>query len=116
MTCGTCPADGRDALGGRAPRWWWPASDDVDLPAALAALAERGIGVVLCEGGPMLNGHLLADDLVDEWCLTIAPLLAAGDSDRAAKGAALPAGALDFGLDRLLEADGFLFARYLRTR
>jgi riboflavin biosynthesis pyrimidine reductase len=47
----------------------------VDLRAAVVALAERGARVVLCEGGPTLLGELVALDLLDELCLTIAPVM-----------------------------------------
>lgn len=44
--------------------------------AALPILAERGAGLVLCEGGPHLFGQLLAAGVVDELFLTLAPQLA----------------------------------------
>jgi riboflavin biosynthesis pyrimidine reductase len=50
--------------------------------AALADLHGRGVRALLCEGGPTLNRALLADRLVDELFLTVAPLLVAGDEDR----------------------------------
>lgn len=50
----------------------------VDLDAALTALRERGLGRILTEGGPTLLGDLIAADLLDELCLTIAPLLVGG--------------------------------------
>lgn len=87
--------------------------DDLDLVAALQALHQRGAQVTLCEGGPTLNGHLIQAGLVDELCLTLAPLLAGGPSARLAHDAAsVTPEAL--GLDRALEDDGFLFLRYLR--
>ena len=49
--------------------------DDVDLPAAVAALRGRGLRRLLCEGGPTLLTGLLAAGLVDELCLTTAPVL-----------------------------------------
>lgn len=48
----------------------------VDPVAALAALRERGHGVVLSEGGPTLLASLLASRLVDELFLTLSPLVA----------------------------------------
>ncbi len=48
----------------------------VDLGAALAALAERGMHHVLCEGGPQLNTSLAAAGLMDDLCLTLSPKLA----------------------------------------
>lgn len=52
------------------------AGDAVDLPAAVAALRDRGHAVVLSEGGPTLFAGLLASRLVDELFLTVSPLLA----------------------------------------
>jgi riboflavin biosynthesis pyrimidine reductase len=48
----------------------------VDLRAAVAALRERGHGVILSEAGPTLFGQLVAAELVDELFLTVSPLLA----------------------------------------
>jgi len=89
----------------------------VDLPAALAGLAADGVGVVVCEGGPSLNAALVEADLVDEWCVTLAPVVVGGDSHRVVHGAAevLPAG-LPLELAQLLEGDGVLLGRWLRRR
>jgi riboflavin biosynthesis pyrimidine reductase len=114
VTCAACPADRRDALAGVA-EVVVAGDDDVDLAGALGALADRSAGVVLCEGGPSLNADLIAADLVDEWCLTLAPVLAAGESARAASGPTPPSPRA-LRLAHLLEADGLLFARYLRER
>ncbi len=48
----------------------------VDLRAAIAALRERGHGVIVSEAGPTLFGQLVAAELVDELFLTVSPLLA----------------------------------------
>jgi riboflavin biosynthesis pyrimidine reductase len=85
---------------------------DVDVARALAALAERGARVVLCEGGPSLNGQLVAADAIDELCVTVAPLAAGGSSPRLAHGPAPPL-ARPLRLDRVLEEDDYLFLRYL---
>jgi len=89
--------------------------DEVDLALGMAALHERGASLVLVEGGPTLNGHLVAADLVDEWCLSIAPVLVSGESGRAAHGPE-PTEPVAMQLHRLLEADGYLFATYRRAR
>jgi 5-amino-6-(5-phosphoribosylamino)uracil reductase len=87
---------------------------DVDLRAALHTLGEMGASVVLCEGGPTFNGALLAADLIDEVCLTIAPRLVGGESARVAHG--VDRSDLDrLALRRVLEDDGALFLRYTRT-
>jgi riboflavin-specific deaminase-like protein len=84
-----------------------------DPLAALATLRETGAGVVLCEGGPALNGELVNAGVIDELCLTIAPLLVAGPSPRCAHGAEPPQPE-GLALSRVLEEDGTLFLRYLR--
>lgn len=88
----------------------------VDLATAVAALGrDHGARVILVEGGATLNGLLVDADLVDEWCLTVAPLLAGGEAGRAAHGP--PPDALRrLDLVRVLEHDGELMLRYVRRR
>ena len=88
----------------------------VDLTAALTLLHREGAREVLCEGGPSLNGQLLALDLVDEFFLTLAPRTAVGASTRVAHGPAGAAAVADWRLAHVLEHDGELFLRYLRQR
>jgi len=60
--------------------------------AVLADLRRRGVRSLLCEGGPTLNRALLADGLVDELFLTLAPLLTGDDREPAiVAGPPLPA-------------------------
>lgn len=59
----------------------------VDLVTALERLAGMGFRRVLTEGGPQLMNDLTRADLVDELCLTIAPLLVGGHSPRIGAGA-----------------------------
>jgi 5-amino-6-(5-phosphoribosylamino)uracil reductase len=87
----------------------------VELAAALGALHELGTLVVLAEGGPSINGQLVAAGLVDEWCQSLAPLLVAGDSARTAHGPS-PDAPLAMALHRLLESDGELFATWRRRQ
>ena len=49
--------------------------ETVDLARAVAALAARGLGRVLCEGGPHLLGDALRAGVLDELCLTRTPEL-----------------------------------------
>jgi len=88
----------------------------VDLRAALAGLCADGAGVVVCEGGPSLNAALVAADLVDEWCLTLAPTIAGGDSRRVVHGAPGLEHLQDLELVSLLEQDGVLLGRWIRRR
>jgi riboflavin biosynthesis pyrimidine reductase len=86
---------------------------DVDLGRTVAALGERGHDSVLAEGGPGVAAQLAASGLLDEVCLTLAPLLVAGPARRILDGAALaPPSALK--MAHVLEADGYLFLRYRR--
>lgn len=84
-------------------------------PAGIrAALHARGLRRVLCEGGPSLFGDLIAADAVDELCLTVSPLLAAGDAGRIARG---PTGELRrMRLVGALIEDDVLLLRYVRDR
>jgi riboflavin biosynthesis pyrimidine reductase len=88
-------------------------ADRVDLGAGLAELRRRGLDQLLCEGGPHLFGALTAADLVDELCLTVAPLLAGAGPGRITAG--------DAGAPRrlplrhvLAAGDGTLMLRYAR--
>lgn len=89
-------------------------TDDVDLTDGLDRLAELGTRVVLCEGGPTLNGALFDRDLVDEICWTIAPTAVGGDSRRLIAGATSES-MVGMRLARVLEQDGYLFIRYVRA-
>jgi riboflavin biosynthesis pyrimidine reductase len=83
---------------------------------AFEELRLRGARVVLCEGGPSLNGQLIRSGIVDEWCQTVAPTLAGGPAKRPAVEEHAPPAPIDLQLDRLLvHQDGTMFARYLRA-
>ena len=79
----------------------------------LGELDRRGAGVVLAEGGPTFNGQLVDADAVDELCLSLAPVLVGGGSSRIVSGSS-DRTPTDLELRRLIEADGVLFARYVR--
>ncbi|MEU7658865.1 pyrimidine reductase family protein [Streptomyces lincolnensis] len=86
----------------------------VEPARAVQALAELGHTRLLTEGGPRLLGQLVAAGVLDELCLTVAPMLTAGDAQRIAGGPSV-AVPQRFGLVSLLEEEGFLFSRYART-
>jgi riboflavin biosynthesis pyrimidine reductase len=85
--------------------------DEVDFPAVLRTLGERGARLVLCEGGPTLNGQLLSAGLVDEVCLTLSPVLVGGRGARIS-GWDDPQPALGLELVSAAENDGVLMLRY----
>jgi len=87
---------------------------EIDWPAVLVEFSNRGWQRVLCEGGPSLHGELVRLDLVDELCLTIAPVLAGGDAPRIAHGHEGVHHAMTLG--HAIEGDGGLLTRWVRTR
>lgn len=112
LTCEAAPAERRDALA--------PVADivmcgaDTVVPAlALEALAARGLTRVLTEGGPLLHAELAAAGLLDEICLTIAPVLAGPGRLGIVQGVpwTMP---VDLTLVQVLTEDGVLFLRYRR--
>ncbi len=89
-----------------------PPAADVDLAELL-----RGLGgqVVVSEGGPSLNGQLLAAGLVDEVFLTISPRVLGGPSPRVAHHQ-LSAAQQPWELRHVLHDEGYLFLRYRSRR
>jgi len=87
----------------------------VDPTAALAALGERGLLRVLCEGGPTLFGELIGADLVEDLCLTTAPWLAPGAAGRISAGPSVEPRAMTLA-HALNDADGTMLLRWLRRR
>ncbi len=84
----------------------------VSAAAMVDALASRGYRKLLCEGGPTLLGAVAADGVLDELCLTIAPMIVGGDSRRVLDGPVLSP-ARRMRLTQLLQDDDdLLFARY----
>ena len=78
----------------------------------MSALRDRGLRRVLCEGGPHLLGDLVPAGLLDELCLSLSPLIAAGIAPRIVAGDDVHA---SMTLRSLLEDSGVLFARYVRA-
>jgi riboflavin biosynthesis pyrimidine reductase len=109
VTCAAADAARRAALAEAGVTVLVCGDDDVHLPSALDALADRGLEQVLCEGGPQLLHAGLTAGVVDELDLSIAPALV-GDEHRLL-GEPLP-GVVRLDLRQLLEEDGMLFARY----
>lgn len=109
VTCAGADADRRDSLSEVADVV--VAGDaEVDLAAALAALHERGLRRLLCEGGPRLLTALLLAGLVDELCLTLTPLLLGRAPSLLTEALAAPR-RLDL-LSLVDGDDGVLLARY----
>jgi riboflavin-specific deaminase-like protein len=114
VTCAAADPGRRAALAAAGVQVLVCGDDDVDLPTALDALADRGLAQLVCEGGPALFAAALAAGVVDELDLTVAPLLVGGGPGLLA-GPALPRPAAAE-LVQVLEEDGYLFTRYALGR
>lgn len=109
LTCAAAPADRRRLLERRA-QVLQAGDDTVDLAGALRLLSDvHGINQIVCEGGPLLNRHLLESGTVDELCITFAPLLTGSAGENVISP---PATAAALDLVGLCEQDGELYARY----
>ena len=87
--------------------------ESVDNATVLKILADRGLYRVLTEGGPLLLGALIEEGLLDELCLTIAPILVGGGSKRIVTGM----GSVHTKMRRthlLTDDDGYLYSRYVK--
>jgi riboflavin biosynthesis pyrimidine reductase len=87
--------------------------EDDDLADGIAKLRARGYGRILSEGGPTILGALTATDLVDELCLTLAPLLAGPGASRITAGLKTPE-PRRLELRQALFGDGQLMLRYTK--
>lgn len=84
-----------------------------DLPLLLGLLrSDFGVKSVLCEGGPTLNGHLLAAGLVDELMLSTTAMIAGGELAPTIVAGRELAAPVPAELVSLHEADGELFSRW----
>jgi riboflavin biosynthesis pyrimidine reductase len=89
--------------------------ESVDAATVLKILADRGLYRVLTEGGPLFLGTLIEDGLLDELCLTIAPIMVGGGSKRIVTGL----GNVHTTMRRahlLTDDDGYLYSRYVRAK
>ncbi|WP_020107452.1 dihydrofolate reductase family protein [Nocardia sp. 348MFTsu5.1] len=87
LTCRNSPAEARARLLDAGATLVDCGTDSVDLAMVGVHLAGSGRSRVLCEGGPSLLGTLLEHDLLDELCVTVAPMLTAGDAKHLTAGA-----------------------------
>jgi riboflavin biosynthesis pyrimidine reductase len=91
-----------------------PDPNSADPAVVLEVLAKRGLFRVLTEGGPLFLGSLIENGLMDELCLTVAPILVGGASKRIVTGL----GHVHTKMRRahlLADDDGYLYTRYVRA-
>jgi riboflavin biosynthesis pyrimidine reductase len=86
--------------------------ESVDVAAALDELGRRGLGRVLCEGGPHLLTHLAASGRLDELCLTVKLSVVGGESGRLVSGPGIDG--WDGELRHVLTDETHLFLRVSR--
>lgn len=89
----------------------------VDFGVAVGQLHQRGLVHILSEGGPHVLGSLTQQDLVDELCLTFAPLLAGPGAGRiTAAMSPVENSPRPLALASLIKAGDVLLSRYVRSR
>jgi riboflavin biosynthesis pyrimidine reductase len=111
ITTAAAPEERRSALAEAGADILIAGEQMIDLTAALKELAARGLRRIDCEGGAHLFGELIAEDLVDQLCLTVAPLLAGAGAGRIAEGRT-SSEVRGLELASILEEDGFTMLRY----
>jgi riboflavin biosynthesis pyrimidine reductase len=112
ITTAAADLNGLRALAG-ADRVLVAGEDRVDARLAITQLAARGLRRILLEGGPHLLGDVIAADCLDEMCITLSPLLVAGDALRMALGAQT---AFRMRPAHLVECEATLLGRWLVQR
>lgn len=86
---------------------------DVDVSAALAALAERDLRRVLCEGGPSLLADAIHAEAIDELCLTVSPMIVGWPAARIVDGGQMESNSR-WELAHVIDDDSTLLTRWLR--
>jgi riboflavin biosynthesis pyrimidine reductase len=112
ITSAAADLDKLRALAG-ADRVLVAGEERVDARLAVTQLAARGLRRILLEGGPHLLGDVIAADCLDEICITLNPLLVAGDAVRMALGART---AVRMRPAHLVECEATLLGRWLVQR
>lgn len=87
---------------------------DIDWFQVRSQLGAHGLNRVLCEGGPTLHGCLVELGLVDELCLSMAPVMASGTAPRIAHGLSAVENPMTLG--HVLQVDDLLLTRWVRKR
>lgn len=109
LTCTSAPVEARQRASDRA-ELVDAGTDRVEPALAVAALHERGLRHIVCEGGPHWLDDLLVARLVDEADITLAPVFA-GNQLSPRTGTIDPIARMR--LVQVLTEDGYLMNRYL---
>ena len=116
LTCTNSVDDTRTRLGSVAEVIDASGGDpnSVDGATALKHLADRKLFRVLTEGGPLILSLLIEAGLLDELCLTVAPILVGGMARRIVTGP----GQVHTKMRRthlLTDDEGYLYTRYVKS-
>ncbi len=117
LTCAASIGAARERIGRGAEVIDCSGSDrsQVDLAVLLDQLGRRGLLRVLSEGGPSLMGAFVAQQLLDELCLTTAPLLVGGGAVRITSDGDDALTSMRR-IHLLADNDGYLYSRHVRVR
>ena len=84
---------------------------DLEARTIIGAMHARGLSRIVCEGGPSLLTQMAAADLIDEYDITLAPILA-GNGHGIVNG---PLGEVKrLHLAHAITDEGFVFTKYVR--
>ena len=89
--------------------------EELNVSRVVHDLFNQDAKIVVCEGGPNLNAHLLADDLIDEFCLSVSPRAVGGENPPPFLNHPVDS-PVELSLNRILLEEEFLFCRYLTVR
>jgi riboflavin biosynthesis pyrimidine reductase len=84
---------------------------DLEARTILGALHARGLSRIVCEGGPTLMTQMAAANLIDEYDIALAPILA-GDGHGIIDGPLT--GITRLHLAQVITDEGFVFTKYVR--
>jgi len=84
---------------------------DLEARTIIGALHARGLSRIVCEGGPTLMTQMAAADLIDEYDISLAPMLA-GNGHGIVDGPLV--GITRLHLAQVITDEGFVFTKYVR--
>ena len=85
---------------------------DLEARTIIGAMHARGLSRIVCEGGPTLLTQMAAADLIDEYDITLAPILA-GNGHGIVHGSLGEITRLH--LAQAITDEGFVFTKYVRV-
>ncbi|WP_339156630.1 dihydrofolate reductase family protein [Actinomadura luteofluorescens] len=109
ITCGAAPAE-RLREAEKHAEVMVCGTDSTDLGMALRRLADKGYRRQLCEGGPVLLAQIAAAGWLHELCLTLSPVITAGDAARILDGPVIDLQRME--LCHAIQDENYLFLRY----